>query len=227
MSTKPWSADRWRREYHAYLERKGSTSMFWAKRLTDIVLAYLACFALLPVLLFIGLIVRATSRGPVLFRQDRLGRFGAAFRIYKFRTMVHDAERIGVGLVTYRGDPRVTTIGRFLREFHLDELPQLFNVLRGEMSLVGPRPVLPSALDTYTDREKRRLLLLPGMTGWQQVQGGALNNVDERIQLDLWYVENWTWWLDIKILLRTVKVVLTREGVYGADGWQRGRYVNK
>ena len=131
--------------------------------------------------------------------------------------MVDGAIHIGTGLDTFKGDPRVTPVGKFLREYHLDELPQLLNVLRGNMSLVGPRPLLVLDLQTYSDWEKRRLLMYPGITAWEAVNGGLLNELDERIKLDIWYVDNWNLWLDLVILLRTIPVVLRKEGAYEKD----------
>lgn len=224
MSTNLWSAEKWKEVEQAYLnDRKGIRIHLAFKRLLDVMASGILCLVLLPVLAIIALAVRLSSPGPILFRQERLGRLGTKFQIYKFRSMIDGAVHQGVGLATFDGDPRVTPIGKFLREYHLDELPQLFNVVLGNMSLVGPRPVVFSALPTYSEWERRRLLMPPGITGWQQINGGALNDVDERIKLDVWYVENWNWWLDLVILLRTIPVVLRKEGVYGADGWQRGR----
>jgi lipopolysaccharide/colanic/teichoic acid biosynthesis glycosyltransferase len=128
--------------------------------------------------------------------------------------MVDGAVNIGAGLRTFKGDPRITPIGKFLRDYHLDELPQLFNVLKGDMSLVGPRPLLPLELPNYSDHEKRRLLVLPGITAWEAVNGGLDNTREERMELDLWYINNWNFWVDLIILARTVLVVLRREGVY-------------
>ncbi|MUG92010.1 hypothetical protein F7734_05865 [Scytonema sp. UIC 10036] len=224
MYTNLWTIQKWKEVEQAYLsERKGIRVHLAFKRSFDILFSGILCLILLPVFALIALAVRLTSPGPVLFYQERLGRLGKPFKIYKFRSMIDGAARQGAGLATFKGDPRVTPIGQFLREYHLDELPQIFNVLLGDMSLVGPRPVLMSALPTYTEWERQRLLMPPGITGWQQVNGGALNDVDERIKLDLWYVKNWTWWLDLVILLRTIPVVLLKEGVYGENGWQTGR----
>ncbi len=223
MSTELWTRPQWRAAERAYLRRRDMRWHLTLKRALDLTCAAAAGLILLPMLLLIAVAVRLSSRGPVLFRQERLGRLGGTFCIYKFRTMVEGAVYQGAGLGTFQGDPRVTFLGRFLREYHLDELPQLFNVLRGDMSLVGPRPVLVSALPTYSAWERQRLLMPPGLTGWQQVNGGALNSVDRRIQLDVWYVLNWTPRLDLRILLRTAGVVLRKEGVYMADGQQQGR----
>jgi lipopolysaccharide/colanic/teichoic acid biosynthesis glycosyltransferase len=161
-----------------------------------------------------------SSAGPVLFRQKRLGVNGSVFTIYKFRTMVAHDEVSVAGLFTHSADPRITPLGRILRDFRLDELPQLFNVVRGDMSIVGPRPLLPEFLPYYSDRDKERLLVRPGITGWQQVNGAAQRTWTERIALDVWYVRNMSVWLDLKILWRTIGVALTREGVYASNGSQ-------
>lgn len=224
MFTESWTAEKWQEVEQAYLEKRKGIKMHLAlKRLFDLVIATIGSLLLLPVLTLITLAVRLSSPGPILFRQERLGKLGKTFQIYKFRTMVDGAIHQGAGLNTFKGDPRITPIGKFLREYHLDELPQLFNVLRGDMSLVGPRPLLVSALPTFSDWEKRRLLMYPGITAWEAVNGGHLNDVDERLKLDSWYVDSWTWWLDLVILVRTIPVVLSKEGVYGRDGWHQGR----
>lgn len=219
-----WSPGQWHDANRSYLaERRGIRSHFALKRILDLVLAGLGVLLISPLLLAIAIAVRLSSPGPIFFIQERLGRYGRPFHIYKFRTMVDGAVHLGTGLDTFEGDPRVTAVGKFLREYHLDEFPQLFNVLRGDMSLVGPRPLLMSSLATYQDWEKRRLLMSPGMTAWEAVQGGLLNTIDQRIVLDVWYVDNWTFWLDLWILLKTIPVVLTKEGVYGENGSERGR----
>jgi lipopolysaccharide/colanic/teichoic acid biosynthesis glycosyltransferase len=190
------------------------------KRLLDLFLASTAVIILSPALGVISSLVRMSSAGPILFRQKRLGVNGRVFTIYKFRTMVAHDEASLAGLFTYSADPRITPVGRILREFRLDELPQLFNVVRGDMSIVGPRPLLPEFLPYYSDRDKERLLVRPGITGWQQVNGAAQRTWTERIALDVWYVNNASVWLDFKILWRTIGVALTREGVYASNGSQ-------
>lgn len=219
-----WSLAQWRQTESNYLaERPYLRQHLALKRLLDFLLAGIGLIIIAPLLAAIAIAVRLSSPGPILFVQERLGRYGQPFRIYKFRTMVDGAVHLGAGLDTYEGDPRVTAVGKILREYHLDELPQLFNVMRGEMSLVGPRPLLMSSLATYQDWEKRRLLLPPGITAWEAVQGGLLNTIDERIALDIWYVDHFTLWLDLWILLKTIPVVLTKEGVYGENGSEKGR----
>jgi len=219
-----WSLAQWRQAESNYLaERPYLRQHLVLKRLLDFLLAGIGLIIIAPLLAAIVIAVRLSSPGPLLFVQERLGRYGQPFRIYKFRTMVDGAVHLGAGLDTYEGDPRVTAVGKILREYHLDELPQLFNVMRGEMSLVGPRPLLMSSLATYQDWEKRRLLLPPGITAWEAVQGGLLNTIDERIALDIWYVDHFTLGLDLWILLKTIPVVLTKEGVYGENGSEKGR----
>ncbi len=219
-----WTSTQWKAMEQNYLAQKpGMKFNLAVKRVLDLLFACLLCLLLSPVLALIALGVRFTSAGPIFFRQERLGRLGENFQIYKFRSMVDGAIYQGAGLDTFKGDPRVTLLGQFLREYHLDELPQLFNVLLGDMSLVGPRPLLPSVLATYDETERRRLLLPPGMTGWQQINGGELNEAEVNLKFDLWYVEHFTASLDLLILVKTLPVVLRKEGVYGVDGWKRGR----
>nr|WP_279308326.1 sugar transferase [Nodosilinea sp. FACHB-131] len=180
----------------------------------DVVLAAVGVVMIAPLLVAIAIAVRLSSPGPILFIQERMGKFGQPFYIYKFRTMVDGAIHFGAGINTFEGDPRITAVGKILRDYHLDELPQLFNVLRGEMSLVGPRPLLMSALKTYTPQQQQRLLMLPGMTAWEAVKGGLDNSLNDRLRLDVWYVEKWSLGLDLWILLLTIPVVLRKEGIY-------------
>ena len=210
-----WTDENWKATEKAYLARRKNVRMqLMLKRYLDIAIASLALLLIWPLLLGISLAVRLSSPGPILFCQERLGKLGKPFTIYKFRTMVDGAVNIGSGLATFKGDPRVTKVGKFLREYHLDELPQLFNVIRGDMSLVGPRPLLVSSLNTYNDVQKRRLLMPPGVTAWEAVNGGLENSLEERLNLDVWYVERWNFWLDWVILFKTIPVVLRKEGVY-------------
>ncbi len=180
------------------------------KRLIDTVLAAAVLALAAPVVLVIALAIRASMGRPVLFRQARPGLHGRLFFIYKFRTMT-DA-RDAQGRLLPDGE-RLTLLGRFLRSTSLDELPQLWNVLRGEMSLVGPRPLLPEYLDRYTPEQARRHEVRPGITGWAQVNGRNATTWEERLRQDVWYVDNWSLWLDFKILWMTVVKVLRREGV--------------
>ena len=165
--------------------------------------------------------IRLDSRGPAWFRQTRLGLGGRPFSIIKFRTMAHGSTHLGTGLCTSRDDVRITRTGRVLRNLRLDELPQLFNVLGGSMSLVGPRPLLPEFLPYYSDLDRRRLEVLPGMTGWQQVNGAGRHSWRERVALDLWYVDHRSLALDLRILVLTVGVLVRADTAYAEDGSQR------
>jgi len=173
------------------------------------------------------LLIKLTSRGPVFFSQKRNGKNGQEFRMIKFRSMVVGAEALHEKLQVEKReslinsnmykdpeDPRITKVGRFIRRYSIDELPQLFNVLRGEMSLVGPRPPLPSEVAKYTDQDHRRLLVKPGLTGAWQVSGRSLLSWDETVQIDLEYVENWSLAGDLIIILKTVKAIVTARGSY-------------
>lgn len=210
-----WTDETWKAAESAYLaRRKGMRMQLMLKRWLDVAIASFLLVLLSPLLLVIALAVWLSSPGPILFCQERLGKLGQPFTIYKFRTMVDGAVNMGIGLGTFKGDNRVTNIGKFLREYHLDELPQLFNVFRGDMSLVGPRPLLVSSLTTYNNVQKMRLIMPPGITAWEAINGGLINSLEERINLDIWYVDRWNFWLDWVILFRTIPVVLRKEGVY-------------
>jgi sugar transferase EpsL len=218
MLTRFWKTEEWQEIGKAYPSgHKVMRISLACKRLLDITTSIIALLILLPVFLLIASAIKVSSPGPILFYQERVGRLGKTFVIYKFRTMVDGSIHIGSGLDTFKGDPRVIAVGKFLREYHLDELPQLFNILRGDMSLVGPRPLLTSTLSTFNDWQKRRLLMFPGLTAWEAVNGGLDNNLEERIKLDVWYVEHWNFWLDIMIILRTIPVILRKEGLYEKD----------
>ena len=181
-----------------------------SKRLLDLLLATLALIVLSPLLLVLAVLVRASMGAPVLFRQKRPGYKGQIFTLNKFRTM-RDARDPGGSLLP---DPqRVTPLGRFLRSASLDELPELFNVLAGEMSLVGPRPLLMQYLKRYTPEQMRRHDMLPGITGWAQIHGRNTLDWEEKFRLDVWYVDNWSFWLDLKILFLTPWKVFKREGI--------------
>jgi len=169
--------------------------------------------------LIIALLIKLDSTGSVFFRQERVGKDGRLFRTWKFRTMIEGAVNQGLGYNVSEDDPRITRVGRFLRKWGIDELPQLINVLKGEMSLVGPRPTLKYQVDHYNDFQRRRLLVKPGITGWALIHGRNLLSWEERIKYDVWYVDNWSIWLDLWIMLKTIWVVLIkREGVYGKGG---------
>jgi len=180
------------------------------KRIFDILVASMALIVFSPVLLLVALLVRIHLGVPIIFGQVRPGYKGMPFRIYKFRTMTDDRAADGNLL---SDTERLTRLGLFLRATSLDELPELFNILRGEMSLVGPRPLLMDYLERYSPEQMRRHDALPGLTGWAQVNGRNALTWEEKFVLDVWYVDNWSFWLDIKIILMTVSIVLKREGI--------------
>ncbi|HEX9288890.1 MAG TPA: sugar transferase [Anaeromyxobacteraceae bacterium] len=182
------------------------------KRAADVTVAAILLVALLPVMVVIALAVKATSPGEVIFRQERAGRGGRPFTILKFRTMVKDAPRSSLGTYCYQDDPRVTRVGKLLRKSSLDELPQLVNILRGDMSLVGPRPDLPHHVARYTAFQRERLRMRPGVTGWAQVNGRNAISWDDRIRLDVEYVRHWSPRRDLGVILKTIAVVLTGKG---------------
>jgi lipopolysaccharide/colanic/teichoic acid biosynthesis glycosyltransferase len=173
-----------------------------------------------PFLAAAALAIKLDDGGPVLYRQRRVGHHGEEFDLLKLRTMVVGAEKQGAGWAVNRGDPRITRAGRLLRRLSLDELPQFWNVLRGDMSLIGPRPTLSYQVEQYTARQRRRLEVKPGLTGWAQIHGRAALPWDERIELDVWYVENRSPWLDLKILVRTPLALF--RGTYKGEtgGWK-------
>jgi len=186
------------------------------KRLLDIIVATAGLVVLAPLFLAIALAVALDSPGGVLFMQQRTGRGGKLFQMLKFRTMLQGAEEVGSGFYVGSDDPRITAVGRFLRRFSLDEIPQLVHVLSGQMSLVGPRPSLPYQLQYYSSRNLRRFLMRPGITGWSQVNGRNSISWPQRLERDVWYVENFTLALDLQILLRTPVVWFSGEGIYGS-----------
>jgi sugar transferase EpsL len=180
------------------------------KRALDIILSVVALVALSPVLLVVAVLVRLRLGSPILFKQLRPGRAGDPFRLVKFRTMTKQSDSQGVLLPD---NERLSGFGRFLRSTSLDELPELWNVLKGEMSLVGPRPLLMEYLDLYSDEQARRHEVRPGITGWAQVNGRNALTWEEKFKLDVWYVDNRSLWLDIKIMIMTAAKVLRRDGV--------------
>ena len=194
-----------------------------ARRAFDVVVAGLGLLVLSPLLALAALAIRLESPGGVIYRQRRVGRGGAEFDVLKLRTMVDGAEHIGAGLAVNTGDARITRVGKVLRRTSLDELPNLVNVLRGEMAIVGPRPTLPWQVAQYTDRERGRLAIRPGITGWAQVNGRTSLPWAERIELDLWYIEHRSWRLDLTILWRSARLVVQGEGLYKGEtgGWQK------
>jgi lipopolysaccharide/colanic/teichoic acid biosynthesis glycosyltransferase len=184
--------------------------------------AGLVLAAAAPFLTLAALAIKLESRGPVFYRQRRVGRDGEPFDLWKLRTMVPGAESMGAGIYVLQGDPRITRTGRLLRRFSFDELPNLVNVLRGEMAIVGPRPTVQEQVDRYTDRQRRRLEVKPGITGWAQVNGRTSLPWPERIELDVWYVEHRSLRLDLRILAKTARMIATGHGLYSEDvkqGW--------
>ena len=191
------------------------------KRIIDVLISGIGLIILFPIFVVIGILIKLDSKGPVFFVQGRAGKDGKIFRAYKLRTMVVNAEKIGLGYEIEKNDSRITRVGKYLR-WGTDELPQLINVFKGEMSMVGPRPALLHQIEKYTKKEKRRLEVKPGITGWALINGRNKLTWPERIKLDIWYIDNWSSWLDLKILFKTIWVVIfTREGIYGKDGVTR------
>jgi lipopolysaccharide/colanic/teichoic acid biosynthesis glycosyltransferase len=190
--------------------------------LIDIVIASVLLVIASPILLAAIVAIRLESKGSPIYKQRRVGKDGRPFELLKLRTMVTGAEHIGAGLAVNEGDPRITRIGALLRRFSLDELPNLLNVLRGELAIVGPRPTIQAQVDQYTDRQLRRLEVKPGITGWAQVNGRAALPWNERIELDVWYVDHRSLWLDMKILAMTARMLVTGHGLYKGEtgGWQ-------
>jgi lipopolysaccharide/colanic/teichoic acid biosynthesis glycosyltransferase len=188
----------------------------------DAALAALALVVTAPLLAVAALLIKLESRGAVFYRQRRVGRDGEPFELWKLRTMVPGAETMGAGIYVLEGDPRITRVGRLLRRFSLDELPNLVNVLKGDMAIVGPRPTVQEQVDRYTDRQRLRLAVKPGITGWAQVNGRTSLPWPERIELDVWYVEHRSFALDLRILAKTARMLATGHGLYSEDlrqGW--------
>ena len=192
------------------------------KRVLDLAIAGPAALLTAPLVAALAAAIRLESPGHPIYTQTRIGQNGRPFTIYKLRTMVAGAEHRGAGLAINQGDDRITRVGAFLRRYSLDELPNLWNVVRGEMSIVGPRPTLAPQVEQYTDRQRGRLAVKPGITGWAQVNGRASLPWEERIELDLWYVEHPSLALDLRILARTLSMVLTGHGLYKGEtgGWR-------
>src|SRR5436190_14700767 len=190
-------------------------------RALDLLLGSVLLALASPFLGLAALVVRIESRGAAFYRQRRVGRGGEPFELLKLRTMVPGAEAMGAGIYVLEGDPRITRVGRMLRRLSLDELPNLVNVLKGEMAIVGPRPTIQEQVDRYTDRQRRRLEVKPGITGWAQVNGRASLPWPERIELDLWYVEHASLLLDLRILWLTARMLVTGHGLYKGEtgGW--------
>lgn len=192
------------------------------RRLFDLAVAGTALLLSAPVLVVAIAAIRLESPGHPIYRQRRIGRDGRPFDVLKLRTMVDGAEKMGAGLAVDEGDARITRVGAFLRRTSIDELPNLVNVLRGEMAIIGPRPTVPVQVEQYTERQRGRLAIRPGITGWAQVNGRATLPWEERIELDLWYIEHRSLRLDAQILWRTLLMVFGGDGLYRGEtgGWR-------
>jgi undecaprenyl phosphate N,N'-diacetylbacillosamine 1-phosphate transferase len=188
------------------------------KRIIDIISGVIGLIITSPLWLYVVIKIKTEDRGPVFFVQERVGRNSRLFRMYKFRSMVVGAEKKGLGVFVSTDDERITKIGKFIRKTSIDELPQLINVLKGEMSIVGPRPTLEYQVERYNKEQKRRLLVKPGITGWAQVNGRNNMTWPEKIKLDLWYVDHWSIGLDLKIIFKTFLSVVKKEGIYSEEG---------
>jgi lipopolysaccharide/colanic/teichoic acid biosynthesis glycosyltransferase len=187
------------------------------RRAFDVLVAGTALLAAAPFLAVAVVAIRLESKGGAIYRQRRVGKEGRPFDVLKLRTMVTGAEHMGAGLAVSEGDTRITRVGRLLRRTSLDEVPNLINVLKGDMSIVGPRPTVPIQVDRYTERQRGRLSVKPGITGWAQVNGRTELPWDERIELDLWYIEHRSWRLDLRILRQTIRMVFGGEGLYRGE----------
>lgn len=187
------------------------------KRLFDIVVSVIALTLLSPFIALIALAIKLDDRGPVFFIQDRVGRGRKNFRCFKFRTMILGAEKIGSGLTVVANDSRITRVGRLLRQWTLDEIPQLINVIKGDMSIVGPRPWVPSQAAYCSLEDGRRFDFKPGMAGWAWIHGRNKLPWDERVRMDVWYVDHWSLRLDFAILVKAFVLLFRRDGVYGGE----------
>jgi len=188
-------------------------NIIYIKIIIDLIIAAVLSLILLPLFIIIWFFIKISSPGSVIFRQQRAGKDGKSFIFYKFRTMRTDVDPFGASPKSGE-DPRLTKIGKFLREYSLDELPQLFNILKGDMSIVGPRPLYMSQVAEWNDRQKKRLLVKPGLTGLAQISGRGELTREEKLELDVRYVETAGFWLDLKIILMTIRQVFTRKNIY-------------
>ena len=184
-------------------------------RAADVAVAGVGLALTSPLLGLAALAIKLEDRGPIVYRQTRVGKEGVDFEVLKLRTMVVGAEGIGAGFAVDKGDRRITRVGRLLRRTSIDELPQLWNILRGDMSVIGPRPTLRYQVEQYDEHQRHRLDIRPGLTGWAQVHGRASLPWAERIELDVWYVEHRSLALDLRILARTARMLVTGHGLYG------------
>jgi lipopolysaccharide/colanic/teichoic acid biosynthesis glycosyltransferase len=196
------------------------------RRAFDIAVSATALLVTSPVVALAVVAIRVESPGHPIYRQRRIGKDGHPFDVIKLRTMVQGAEGMGAGMAVNEGDPRITRVGAILRRSSIDELPNLVNVLRGEMAIIGPRPTIPVQVEQYTPRQRGRLAVRPGITGWAQVNGRASLPWSERIELDLWYIEHRSLRLDLTILWRTILMVFGGAGLYkgGSGGWDAGQH---
>lgn len=193
--------------------------MLIIKRIFDIFVSLFGLIILFPLFLVVAMLVKIDSPGRIFFMQERIGKAGKPFYPFKFRTMIEGAASQGLGHTVSKDDERITGVGKFLRKWGIDELPQLLNVLKGEMSLVGPRPTLRYQVEKYNDFQKKRLLVKPGLAGWALVHGRNSLSWEKRIEYDVWYVEHWSLWLDMKIIFKTFYLIFFKqEGVYGKNG---------
>lgn len=188
------------------------------KKQIDFWVSLIALILIFPLFLIVAALIKLDSRGPVFFFQKRIGKDGKIFKIWKFRTMIEKAEKIGLGFETAENDPRITNVGRFLRRFGIDELPQFINVIFGEMSLVGPRAALVHQAMKYAEFEKKRFKMKPGITNINMLKGWNILPWKKRIEWDIWYIDHWSLWLDLKILIKTPIIVLSGKGQYGENG---------
>lgn len=209
---------------YAHAEHQISRTYLFIKRIMDIVLSTIGLIICIPLFIVVAIAIKLDSPGPIIFKQERVGKDGKKFVMYKFRTMVANAEEMAATLELFKNDknffiqrdndPRLTKVGRFMRKFSIDELPQLWNVLKGDMSLIGPRPWIEEETVRLSQEHLRRLVVKPGITGYAQINGRNDLNVDGRIERDLYYVKNCSVWLDAYIFFKTIVVILMRDGVY-------------
>ena len=189
--------------------------VFFIKRIFDIIISIISLVVLFPIFTISGVLIKLDSKGHIFFIQERVGKNGKIFKMYKFRTMIINSEKVGLGYSVKKEDSRITKVGKYLRLTGIDELPQILNVLKGEMSLVGPRPTLLYQVKKYSDWEKRRLEMRPGISSLMIISGHNKLSWPEKIKTDIYYIDHWSLWLDLKILFKTFWVIIfTREGIY-------------
>ena len=197
------------------MNKKEKKIGFFVKRIFDIITSSITLIVLIPIFIILGILIKVDSKGPIFFMQERVGKNGKIFKMYKFRTMIINSEKVSLGYSVKKNDSRITKVGKYLRSTGIDELPQILNVLKGGMSLVGPRPTLLYQVEKYTDWKKRRLEMRPGITCLAVISGHNKLSWSEKIKTDIYYINHWSLWLDLKILFKTVWVIIfTREGIY-------------